>query len=137
MNLITSWNDGTTFDPHNLKCCPGFMTAEPHNCSLESQNYFFCEYNDVMIPSSFVCNNYPNCGDGSDEENCQYDWFACEDGKSWVPPEAVCDGVSACGDGSDEREAACGDLSSTLDLTSDCQCYTYNNLSLLLIIPCP
>lgn len=54
-----------------------------------------------------VCNETPECRDGSDETGCASDVdFACDNGEE-ISISWVCDGVPDCEDASDESEAQC------------------------------
>ncbi|XP_060589743.1 neuroglian-like [Ruditapes philippinarum] len=82
------------------------------------------------IKENMVCDNAPDCSDGSDESNCpgscaegqvwcndkcesadheckdidcEYPGFLCKDKKACLTKEQVCDGNKNCADGSDER----------------------------------
>ena len=109
-NLISSWNDGTTFDPSNLKCCGEVAPEVKGNCTLEDKKHFVCRGNVKMIPVKFVCDNVGNCDDSSDETYCDGEWFDCGDGENVWPPSYVCDGKNDCDDGSDEQETECGNI---------------------------
>jgi hypothetical protein len=59
---------------------------------------FPCVSDGFSIPSSWVCDDYPDCTDGSDEAGCT---FECGDGTT-IPYASTCDGSDDCTDGSDE-----------------------------------
>ncbi|KAJ9591382.1 hypothetical protein L9F63_002079, partial [Diploptera punctata] len=80
--------------------------------------HFKCN-NHFCIPEYNVCNFEDNCGDGSDENKCNYRkcWkleFKCNNGEC-IRPGFLCDGTQDCKDGSDEtdcepeRFVTCGD----------------------------
>jgi hypothetical protein len=76
-----------------------------------------------VIPSGFICDGYPDCGNGRDEVACGgeeaarrreraesqgYIWF-CDKGRTAIHVDFRCDGIPDCLDGSDElscRDAA-------------------------------
>lgn len=65
---------------------------------------FFCTSGDV-ISVKFLCDNKPDCSDGSDEApmaRC----FYCSDGNT-ISPTKVCDGFPDCSDGRDEIVEGC------------------------------
>ena len=75
------------------------------------------------IGSMFVCDDYVDCADGSDESDC----FVCGSGETY-PPRFVCDDYVQCIDGSDEHacdrfECASGETipnNRECDLNPDC-----------------
>lgn len=58
------------------------------------------------IRLGYLCDEYPDCHDGSDEFGCEYvDRFVCGSGED-KPWSWQCDGDYDCVDGSDERDCA-------------------------------
>jgi len=73
------------------------------NCSSDQ---FVCSQTMKCIPKTWLCDKQDDCGDGSDEANCQKKkcengHFHCNNSKC-VLSSLVCDGVDQCGDNSDE-----------------------------------
>ncbi|XP_072020845.1 low-density lipoprotein receptor-related protein 12-like [Amphiura filiformis] len=73
-----------------------------------------CESGYGCLESSKVCDNYPQCLDGSDEAGCatcKVSAFSCDlpYGLMCIFPNQICDGESICPDASDEQECGiCG-----------------------------
>ncbi|KAL0266712.1 UNVERIFIED_CONTAM: hypothetical protein PYX00_009183 [Menopon gallinae] len=90
--------------------CPGKMEPDAsgacpsvgHTCSPDS---FMCA-NSLCIPYAWVCNDENDCGDNSDEVNCNKDcsegMFSCSYGQCY-PLNWKCDYEKDCSDGSDEE----------------------------------
>ena len=74
--------------------------------NFKVKNIFACG-NGNCAPYSKVCNLVDDCGDGSDEDNCQ-NHFVCNVksnytySKSYIPLSSVCNGIYECLDSSDE-----------------------------------
>lgn len=66
------------------------------------KNYFKCE-NKACVPKRKICDRRNDCGDLSDERNCNCsaDEFRCKNGFC-IPVEKFCDHSVDCPDGSDE-----------------------------------
>lgn len=64
-----------------------------------------CSSGDQCITTAQVCNDWPDCDDGSDEIDCgcPVDWVDCNDGRQCIYGAFVCDGVFNCDDHSDEN----------------------------------
>ncbi|EZA49376.1 Sortilin-related receptor [Ooceraea biroi] len=93
------------------KCmCPGGITPYPNStcpriASTCSSNQFACN-NGVCIPEFWKCDGDNDCGDSSDEANCNRatcspNNFEC-DGNKCIPKYWVCDLDRDCKDGKDE-----------------------------------
>lgn len=93
--------------------CPS--NDDEFNCTFCFEDEFACD-NQKCIPKSWVCDKIDDCGDNSDEKNCdggnktvnnidsnKYDKFKCSVG-TYLPFSKVCDGIQDCSDGSDENE---------------------------------
>lgn len=77
-------------------CAPGQFQCKNKNCT-----YAFS-----------VCDLHDDCGDNSDEENCEnrqceHFQFKCGNNKC-IPKGWVCDGDDDCGDNSEEDSSICG-----------------------------
>ncbi|XP_025153783.1 vitellogenin receptor isoform X2 [Harpegnathos saltator] len=92
---------------------PYFHRIESFVTDCQSLHSFRCE-NSKCIPFTFECDEYDDCGDNSDERNCEdfklivpasiqcaRDEFRCEDAKC-IPKGKFCDAVPDCADKSDE-----------------------------------
>ncbi|XP_069102557.1 sortilin-related receptor-like isoform X1 [Argopecten irradians] len=84
------------------------MTKEDRS----QHNQFQCRKSDLRIPNGWLCDGDNDCGDNSDEENCNHDRsseclqhtnFLCKDKRMCLPIEWLCDGDSDCTDNSDEE----------------------------------
>ncbi|XP_052756265.1 prolow-density lipoprotein receptor-related protein 1 [Galleria mellonella] len=88
--------------------CPSH-SPDPETCHKSHQ--FLCADGKKCIPHTWICNNYTDCDDGSDEVNCtdQLDvkdnstckGFTC-DGNKCISKLWVCDGIYDCLDKTDE-----------------------------------
>ncbi|XP_072022324.1 uncharacterized protein [Amphiura filiformis] len=76
------------------------------------QDYWSCDFfhcsNGDYIAAEEICNGFNDCGDNSDEKNCQQygpcEGFRCANGaEECIPPSWLCDGNYDCDDGSDEQ----------------------------------
>ncbi|XP_072026056.1 uncharacterized protein [Amphiura filiformis] len=68
------------------------------------RNHFQCK-NGRCIKASDVCDRRNNCGDGSDEVNCECE-FHCYN-RRCIPQRYVCDTMNNCGDWTDELRPNC------------------------------
>ncbi|XP_064595287.1 sortilin-related receptor-like [Liolophura sinensis] len=80
-------------------------TAPSHRCGLQD---FTCNDGKCLHTRS-VCDGYPDCRSGEDEEHCignstcpEYT-FSCENVRQCIKEELVCNGHKECLDGSDEH----------------------------------
>ncbi|KAM8927924.1 sortilin-related receptor [Pelodytes ibericus] len=107
---IMQCRDGSDEDPHYAGCSqdPEFQrTCDPFS--------FLCQ-NGVCISLVWKCDGMDDCGDYSDEANCEnptdtpacsrYYQFQCENGHC-IPTRWKCDQENDCGDWSDEKD--CGE----------------------------
>jgi len=86
-------------------CCADYVTT----CeATTSSGYWECD-NGEEIPSSYVCDWYYDCADGSDESACDYDYdydyggtWECDNGEV-IPWSWYCDFFDDCADGTDEN----------------------------------
>ncbi|XP_012284613.1 sortilin-related receptor [Orussus abietinus] len=94
----------------NDRCmCPGMTPPYanatcPRVASTCSADQFACA-NNVCIPQTWKCDEQNDCGDNSDEVNCNRlscppDQFECD--SKCIPKHWVCDGDRDCKDGRDE-----------------------------------
>lgn len=87
----------------------GVRTVNATNQCSTSQ--FKCAKHDKCIPKTWRCDDEDDCGDGSDEENCEKRTcsemeFACKSGHC-IPSRWQCDNEPDCEDHSDEDVAMC------------------------------
>lgn len=69
--------------------CYGYTPEEPFSCA-----------NGEQIPGDWVCDDDNDCGDNSDEVDCED--FICDGGEYEIPEAWVCDGYADCADETDE-----------------------------------
>ncbi|KAK8763872.1 hypothetical protein V5799_033525 [Amblyomma americanum] len=91
-----------------VACC-GVRTVDASNQCSTSQ--FKCGKHEKCIPKTWRCDDEDDCGDGSDEENCEKRTcsemeFACKNGHC-IPSRWQCDNEPDCEDRSDEDLAIC------------------------------
>uniref|UniRef100_A0A671Q6S8 Low-density lipoprotein receptor-related protein 2-like n=1 Tax=Sinocyclocheilus anshuiensis TaxID=1608454 RepID=A0A671Q6S8_9TELE len=80
-------------------------------CTRRCQSHQFECASGYCIPMPFVCDHWDDCGDNSDEQNCEYrtcsgSEFTCSNERC-MPQQWVCDGINDCGDFSDENGCEC------------------------------
>eukprot|EP00116_Pleurobrachia_bachei_P001809 sb/3462071/ len=68
-------------------------------------NFFACNTN-LCIPFSKVCDLVDDCGDGSDEGNCESS-VKCQENSIYIAVSQMCDGNVDCPDFSDECNSVC------------------------------
>eukprot|EP00116_Pleurobrachia_bachei_P001530 sb/3461792/ len=68
-------------------------------------NFFACNTN-LCIPFSKVCDLVDDCGDGSDEGNCESS-MKCQENSIYIAVSQMCDGNVDCPDFSDECNSVC------------------------------
>merc|ERR1711970_1278685 len=106
---------------------PGGIPHKPrNNCN---RNQFSCD-NGNCINASWKCDGDNDCGDMSDENNCEAtcssSQFTCDNGKC-VPKSWKCDKYDDCGDNSDEKNCATATTTTKAPATctatrSTCKC---------------
>ncbi|XP_078576616.1 uncharacterized protein LOC144862181 isoform X4 [Branchiostoma floridae x Branchiostoma japonicum] len=112
--------------------CSSKPTEKTNTCRPED---YICG-NGACVLSDFVCDGADDCGDNSDENQCDRgpSMFQCANGK-YLPMAAYCDFIDQCGDKSDESlckypncqagdyrclNGQCVPLNRRCDLVNDC-----------------
>ncbi|XP_062397342.1 sortilin-related receptor-like [Sardina pilchardus] len=112
-NCYGSWGTTATTQPYPTTPAQTICNYDQYRCG-----------DGRCIPQRYICDNYSDCSDGSDERNCygswgttattqpypttpaqticNYDQYRCGDGRC-IPQRYICDNYSDCSDGSDER----------------------------------
>lgn len=87
----------------NYDCGPDDTSDEPEKCQMDCEE-FPCS-NGLCLNFEYVCDGVDNCGDNSDEAQCDSDCmegeFFC--GTVCISNKYICDGYSDCTNGEDER----------------------------------
>lgn len=91
----------------------GHINLVPFFAGLQGcePNEFRCN-NKKCVSKAWRCDYDDDCGDNSDEENCQVspggvcqpNEYACRSGTQCIPKSYECDGELDCQDGSDESK---------------------------------
>ena len=86
-------------------------------------HYFSC-LNKRCIPYNEVCNLVNDCGDHSDELNCE-NHFRCNETGEYIPKTSLCDGNVDCRDYSDECGQSCSKASRNLLKNSSLKAFSW------------
>ncbi|KAG1701225.1 Low-density lipoprotein receptor-related protein 2 [Nymphon striatum] len=85
-----------------------YLSSAPRTCK---KGEYQCNNGSICISPLRVCNSKNDCGDNSDELNCNYDCpegkMKCKDTGRCVSIAWQCDGDNDCSDGSDEDPKIC------------------------------
>uniref|UniRef100_T1H8D0 Sortilin-related receptor n=1 Tax=Rhodnius prolixus TaxID=13249 RepID=T1H8D0_RHOPR len=101
--------DGMILQEGKCLCPDGSIPSQNNTCAKKATtcaaNMFSCSNNNC-IPNLWKCDGEDDCGDNSEEINCEEKscapgTFQCKDGKC-IPPSWYCDHEQDCDDGSDE-----------------------------------
>ena len=101
----TGWDDGD---------CP----PDGSGCDLDE---FSCGPGSTCVPQSYVCDGYPDCLSGADEEGCPVPicdpWqFTCLSDGACIADYWQCDGWDDCADGSDEIGCSAGEVCASYEV---------------------
>ena len=90
---------------YSISSSGNLVFVEKHGKGFKMKNIFVCG-NGICVPYNKLCNLIDDCGDGTDEDNCD-NRFVCNVksnfSKSYIPLLSVCDGQYDCLDSSDEK----------------------------------
>ncbi|KAF1745264.1 LOW QUALITY PROTEIN: hypothetical protein MXB_922 [Myxobolus squamalis] len=97
--------DTMIFDPKISACV--FDSQHPNNFDCKTTEYK-CS-NKKCVPIESICNYFDDCGDNSDEKNCNIrkcdaDAVLCDNESKCIEYAKICDGILDCLDQKDEKD---------------------------------